>query len=494
MLEKYKKENKINDIKQIETFENEIELATFLFVCISTKDNRYNFLQLEREEILNTILNTDFKYLNIPVFRAFIGAVNKYKWQKIDLVEVLEIADLKDFLKDIDLTINIETLVTRFTLDNTVKNIQKLKKAYIVRETIKMLEDKELILNVEKNILRLGEEIREEVKTVREVFFREQCLELLKENKEEDNIIVTNTVLDMVLKLYRQEVFYISGEPGTGKTSFVLDIALKLEKSGYSGIFFSLEMAKSAIGNRALAISTGIPVDKFQNGEECLMQYLRTELKENEKEIMFKRFQKFNEKVRRLEIVDTSTLHVDELERYVKNTMALRKIDYIVVDYLQNLDGKGSNDTEKTTYISKKLKQVAKDNGIVVISTVQMNNEAKKGSQNASRNNQENYKLYGTSLKGSSQLDQDAGAILFLTKKADDPSLFRLVNLQIAKQRNFRTFDDLEVEYHLPTQSFLYRRMVERFNYVKPQKKQAEEVKEVKKDEEKVIIEQQKML
>ena len=494
MLEKYKKENKVNDIKQIETFENEIELATFLFVCISTKDNRYNFLQLEREEILNTILNTDFKYLNIPVFRAFIGAVNKYKWQKIDLVEVLEIADLKDFLKDIDLTINIETLVTRFTLDNTVKNIQKLKKAYIVRETIKMLEDKELILNVEKNILRLGEEIREEVKTVREVFFREQCLELLKENKEEDNIIVTNTVLDMVLKLYRQEVFYISGEPGTGKTSFVLDMALKLEKSGYSGIFFSLEMAKSAIGNRALAISTGIPVDKFSNGEESLMQYLRTELKENEKEIMFKRFQKFNEKVRRLEIVDTSTLHVDELERYVKNTMALRKIDYIVVDYLQCLEGKGSNDTEKTTYISKKLKQVAKDNGIVVISTVQMNNEAKKGSQNANRNNQENYKLYGTSLKGSSQLDQDAGAILFLTKKADDPSLFRLVNLQIAKQRNFRTFDDLEVEYHLPTQSFLYRRMVERFNYVKPQKKQAEEVKEVKKDEEKVIIEQQKML
>lgn len=494
MLEKYKKENKVNDIKQIETFENEIELATFLFVCISTKDNRYNFLQLEREEILNTILNTDFKYLNIPVFRAFIGAVNKYKWQKIDLVEVLEIADLKDFLKDIDLTINIETLVTRFTLDNTVKNIQKLKKAYIVRETIKMLEDKELILNVEKNILRLGEEIREEVKTVREVFFREQCLELLKENKEEDNIIVTNTVLDMVLKLYRQEVFYISGEPGTGKTSFVLDIALKLEKSGYSGIFFSLEMAKSAIGNRALAISTGIPVDKFSNGEESLMQYLRTELKENEKEIMFKRFQKFNEKVRRLEIVDTSTLHVDELERYVKNTMALRKIDYIVVDYLQCLEGKGSNDTEKTTYISKKLKQVAKDNGIVVISTVQMNNEAKKGSQNASRNNQENYKLYGTSLKGSSQLDQDAGAILFLTKKADDPSLFRLVNLQIAKQRNFRTFDDLEVEYHLPTQSFLYRRMVERFNYVKPQKKQAEEVKEVKKDEEKVVVEQQKMV
>jgi len=298
----------------------------------------------------------------------------------------------------------------------------------------------------------------------------------------------------MVLKLYRQEIFFISGEPGTGKTSFVLDLALKLEKSGYNGIFFSLEMAKSAIGNRALAISTGIPVDKFQNGEQSLMHYLKEELKENEKEIMWKRFQKFNERVRKLEIVDTSTFDVDELEKYIKNTIAIRgKIDYIVIDYLQLLNGKGSNETERVTYISKKLKQIAKENEMVVIATVQMSTEAKKEAQNANRN-QKSYKLYGTSLKGSSQLDQDAGAIIFLTKKADDPSMFRLINLQIAKQRNFTTYEDLEVEFHLPTQSFLYRRMVERFNYVKPKKKEAEAVKEVKKDEAKVIVEQQKIL
>lgn len=491
MLERYKKENKINDIKYIDTFENEIELATFLFVCISSKDNRYNLLQVEREEILNTILNIDFKYLNISVFKTFIASVNKYKWQNLDLTEVLELAEIKDFLKELDLSINLETLFSRFNLDNTLKNIEKLKKAYIIKETIKVLEDKEVILNIEKNILKLGEEVRDEVKAVRETFFREQSLELLKENKEKDNVILTNTVLDMVLKLYRQEVFYISGEPGTGKTSFVLDMALKLEKSGYSGIFFSLEMAKSAIGNRALGISTGIPLDKFANGEESLMQYLEAELKAEERERMFRRFKKFSEKIRRLEILDTSEMQVDELERYVKNTIALRgKIDYIVVDYLQRLEGKGANDTEKITYISKKLKQIAKENKIVVIATVQMNNEAKKGSQEANRN-QKNYKLYGTSLKGSSQLDQDAGAIIFLTKKADDPSEYRLINLQIAKQRNYKIFDDLEVEFHLPTQSFLYRRMVERFNYVKPNKK---EVEAVKKDEKKVVVEQQKML
>ena len=249
-------------------------------------------------------------------------------------------------------------------------------------------------------------------------------------------------------------------------------------------------MGKKAISNRALSISTGIPTEKFLK-KESLMKYLETELKEEDKERLWKRIQKFREKIRRLEIVDTSNMQVDELERYVKNTIALRgKLDFIVVDYLQLLDGKGSNETERITYISKKLKQIAKDNAIVVIAVAQMSTEAKKEVQNANRN-QKSYKLHGTSLKGSSQLDQDPGAIIFLTKKADDPSLFRLINLQIAKQRNDNTYEDLEVEFHLPTQSFLYRRMVERFNYVKPKK----EIKEQEQSKREVpVAEQQKML
>lgn len=493
MLEKYKKENKIKNVKNIDIFENEIELATFLFVCISSKDNRYNFLQFEREEILNTILNIDLKYINTEIIRNFISQVNKYKWHNLDLVEVLEIEDLKDFLKEIDLQANIETLASRFNLDNTIKSIEKLKKAYIIKQTIKALEDQEVVLNIEKNILTLAEDIKTGVKVVKKSFFREEALELLEGEDENEDILITNTVLDIVLKLFRQELVLVSGEPGTGKTSFVLDMALKLEKSGYSGIFFSLEMAKKAISNRALSISTGIPTEKFLK-KESLMKYLETELKEEDKERLWKRIQKFREKVRRLEIVDTSSMPVDELEMYVKNTIALRgKLDFIVVDYLQLLVGKGANDTERITDISKKLKQIAKDNGIVVIAVAQMTTEAKKEAQNANRN-QKSYKLYGTSLKGSSQLDQDPGAIVFLTKKADDPSLFRLINLQIAKQRDHQTYEDLEVEFHLPTQSFLYRRMVERFNYVKPKKKEAEAVKEVKKDVAKVIVEQQKIL
>ena len=80
-------------------------------------------------------------------------------------------------------------------------------------------------------------------------------------------------------------------------------------------------------------------------------------------------------------------------------------------------------------------------------------------------------------------MDQDASAILFLTKIGDIEDKKRLLNLQIAKQREFQTFDNLELEYLLPNQVFLYNRIEEKFNYVKP------------KNEVKVAtVEQQKML
>ena len=136
-----------------------------------------------------------------------------------------------------------------------------------------------------------------------------------------------------------------------------------------------------------------------------------------------------------------------------------------------------------------------------------MNTESKKELQRATRGEEKTYKLYGTSLKGSSQLDQDAGAILFLTKIADDEVYKqRLLNLQISKQRNYKTFDDLELEFLLPNQVFKYTRLIERFNYVKPKKEikaviskiQVGIVKEIKEQEqskrEVPVAEQQKML
>lgn len=492
--------NDITEVKinRIDTFKDEIEVAMFLYICVASKNNNYNFLTFEREEILNTILKLNLNYLTIGEVASFILRVKKYKWQGLDLEEVFEDKEVKDFLislsEEMEKQEVKERMISRFYLETVTKVIEKLRKAYLIRKTIKALEREDIMLNIEKDIIELDNIAKEKVPVVTNKFYREESYDLIMEEKDQiEDILQTNTVLDVVLKLFKQEMILVSGEPGTGKTSFVLDIALKLEKAGHRGIFFSLEMGKKAIGNRALSIETSIPTEEFLS-TESLKKFIES-FEKDKQDIFYERIEKFRTKVKRLEIVDTTGISVDYIEEYVNNSIALNgKLDYIVVDYLQLLNGKGNNATEIITYISKKLKEIAKKYNIVVIATVQMTTEAKKEAQNANRN-QKSYKLYGTSLKGSSQLDQDAGAILFLTKVVDDEVYKqRLLNLQISKQRNYKTFDDLELEFLLPNQIFKYTRLIERFNYVKPKKKEAEAVKEVKKDEEKVVVEQQKML
>ena len=498
-LNRFKNEIKEVKVKPIDTFEDEIEVAMFLYICVASKNNNYNFLTFEREEILNTILKLNLNYLTIGEVASFILRVKKYKWQGLDLEEVFEDKEVKDFLislsEEMEKQEVKERMISRFYLETVTKVIEKLRKAYLIRKTIKALEREDIMLNIEKDIIELDDIAKEKVPVVTNKFYREESYDLIMEEKDQiEDILQTNTVLDVVLKLFKQEMILISGEPGTGKTSFVLDIALKLEKAGHRGIFFSLEMGKKAIGNRALSIETSIPTEEFLS-TESLKKFIES-FEKDKQDIFYERIEKFRTKVKRLEIVDTTGISVDYIEEYVNNSIALNgKLDYIVVDYLQLLNGKGNNATEIITYISKKLKEIAKKYNIVVIATVQMNNESKKELQRATRGEEKKYKLYGTSLKGSSQLDQDAGAILFLTKIADDEVYKqRLLNLQISKQRNYKTFDDLELEFLLPNQIFKYTRLIERFNYVKPKKKEAEAVKEVKKDEEKVVVEQQKIL
>ena len=358
--------NDITEVKinRIDTFKDEIEVAMFLYICVASKNNNYNFLTFEREEILNTILKLNLNYLTIGEVASFILRVKKYKWQGLDLEEVFEDKEVKDFLislsEEMEKQEVKERMISRFYLETVTKVIEKLRKAYLIRKTIKALEREDIMLNIEKDIIELDNIAKEKVPVVTNKFYREESYDLIMEEKDQiEDILQTNTVLDVVLKLFKQEMILVSGEPGTGKTSFVLDIALKLEKAGHRGIFFSLEMGKKAIGNRALSIETSIPTEEFLS-TESLKKFIES-FEKDKQDIFYERIEKFRTKVKRLEIVDTTGISVDYIEEYVNNSIALNgKLDYIVVDYLQLLNGKGNNATEIITYISKKLKEIAK--------------------------------------------------------------------------------------------------------------------------------------
>lgn len=481
-LEIFKNEIKEVNVKPIDTFEDEIEIAMFLYVCISSKNNEYNFLIMDREEILNTILKLDLNFLTIGEVASFILRTKKYLWRGLDLEEVKKDEEIKDFLIALDDEMEKmevkERIISRFRLE-TLKNImEKLRKAYIIRRTIKALNKKDTILEIEKEIIDINNVVKTKVATSNtDVFFREKTYNFLINNNEKiESKIYTNTVIDMFLKLKKRDLFIISGIPGTGKSSFCLDLALKLESAGNSGIIFSMEMGKEAMSGRTLGMKTAIPIDNWDNKEKFL-EFIEKQDKKTQK-ILWDRIEKSREKTERLEIFTRGGISVDFIEEYVNNTIALgRKLDFITVDYLQLLRGKGKDKTEEITDVSIRLKEIAMNYNIVVIAVAQMTTESKKNFEKGEK------LLSGTALKGSSQMSQDASAILFLTKIGDIEDKKRLLNLQVSKQREGETFDNLELEYLLPNQIFLYHRIEEKLNYVKPKEV---EVKEV--------IEQQKMI
>lgn len=481
-LEVFKNEIKEVKVKPIDTFEDEIEVAMFLYVCISSKNNEYNFLIMDREEILNTILKLDLNFLTTGEIANFILRTKKYLWKGLDLEEVKNDVEIKNFLIALDDEMEKrevkERIISRFKLETLKGIIEKLRKAYIIRRTIKALNKQDTILEIEKEIIDINNVVKTKVATQNtDVFFREKAYNFLINRDEKiDSRIYTNTVIDMFLKLKKRDIIIISGTPGTGKSSFCLDLALKLESAGNSGIIFSMEMGKEAMSGRTLGMKTAIPIENWEKKEKFL-EFIESQNKKTQ-DILWDRIEKSREKTERLEIFTRGGISVDFVEEYVNNTITLgRKLDFITVDYLQLLRGEGKDKTEEITNISMRLKEIAMNYNIVVIAVAQMTTESKKGLEKGEK------LLSGTALKGSSQMDQDASAILFLTKIGDIEDKKRLLNLQISKQRESETFDNLELEYLLPNQVFLYNRIEEKLNYVKPKEV---EIKEV--------IEQQKMI
>ena len=141
--------------------------------------------------------------------------------------------------------------------------------------------------------------------------------------------ILTNTALDEVLELVKKDVHIFAAETGLGKTAFLIDMALNLEKMGYRGIFFSCEMGIEQLSERILANLTKIPL-KILKDMDLMKEVLANE--EYKKNI-----ENIEKKKSKLRIID-GTFSVDKIEDYVKKEILVEKeLDFIVIDYLQLL-------------------------------------------------------------------------------------------------------------------------------------------------------------
>jgi replicative DNA helicase len=226
----------------------------------------------------------------------------------------------------------------------------------------------------------------------------------------------------------RSDLIIIAARPSMGKTAFVLTMARNIAVNHKRAVgFFSLEMSSVQLVNRLIVAETELKSENIRNGK----------LSKEDWEVL-------DSKIKKLEnaniyIDDTPAINIFELRSKCRRLVDQRKVELIVIDYLQLMsstsDNKGNREQEVST-ISRSLKALAKELNIPIIALSQLNRsvETRTGSKRPQLSD----------LRESGAIEQDADIVIFIHRPEkygfdkDDQELSTkgLAQIIIAKHRN----------------------------------------------------------
>ena len=470
----------LNDTRQVtlpslNIGEEITELAIYIFFVINkvVQDNI----------VLKEITSIDFKYIPSTFLKNLIKEVIKCQISNINLKEVLNIESFKSKIDEIKATLknDYDYYYNNFSQDR-VKEIKKKLETYYYYSKIwnmfdtRINKDKNVMLEFKSNILNLADEIKVNAEVTDNMATMGELPDVLDEaHKQKDKRILTNPPLDNFLYLLKKETNIIMAETGLGKTAFTLDLALRLAKNNYNGIFFSSEMDLDKISERVIANQLEIPLMFLQNEK-----YYNKLLEEEQ-------IKKDIDNIRKKEnpIFYNGTFTINKIESYIKKFIIARgKLDFIVIDYLQiiNSNEKGGTTYEKTSEISKQLKRIATENNICILCISQLSRAYQERRERLKKG--EKFYLSVTDIKDSSQIEMDASVIIGLVAESKEKFELgekKLINLQVLKQRYGIISTDYYIEFITQTQTFDYTRLEKLFNKVKQQ--ETEEVEEIEEQQ-----------
>ena len=197
--------------------------------------------------------------------------------------------------------------------------------------------------------------------------------------------------------LQKSDLIIIAARPSMGKTAFALNIAQNAAiKKKARVVIFSLEMSKEQLGLRLLSMESRIDSKKLRMGDE--KSYDWTDIN------------RAIDKLSSCDIIidDTPGIGVMEIRNKCRRITADKKVDLILVDYLQMMSAErtSENRQQEVTTISRYLKQLAREMEcpVVVLSQLSRASEKRPGS----------HRPLLSDLRESGAIEQDADVVMFL--------------------------------------------------------------------------------
>ena len=259
-----------------------------------------------------------------------------------------------------------------------------------------------------------------------------------KASKNESNISGVPsgfTALDKITSGWQNsDLVIIAARPAMGKTAFVLSMSKNMAVNFNRPVaIFSLEMSKIQLVNRLIMNVCEIEGDKIKNGRLSPEEWHRLEYKVNDL------------LGAPIYIDDTPSLSIFELRSKARKLHSEKKIQLIIIDYLQLMNASGMNfgsREQEISIISRNLKALAKELDIPIIALSQLNRNVE------SRSGLEGKTPQLSDLRESGAIEQDADMVCFIHRPEyyhiySDPNsnkdLRGLGQIIVAKHRNGAT-------------------------------------------------------
>ncbi len=228
--------------------------------------------------------------------------------------------------------------------------------------------------------------------------------------------------LDQLLGGFQKsDLLVFAGRPGMGKTSFMLSVALNAARIGGRIAIFTMEMGVEQMVQRIISMETGINMQKLR-----LAQL-------NPREAAL-----FTEVVGRIGhfpifIDDTPALSPMQVRTKARRLAHEHGIDMIMLDYMQLMnagDAYKNNRVQEISYISRSLKELARDLNVPVFSAAQLSRAVEQ---------RQDKRPVLSDLRESGGIEQDADAVMFLYRDViyNEATEFpNQADIIVAKHRN----------------------------------------------------------
>jgi replicative DNA helicase len=274
----------------------------------------------------------------------------------------------------------------------------------------------------EKAIFNVSERrTRHEVIPIRSVLsdFYDRVDELSRRDEDIVGVPTAFTDLDKMLGgLQPSDLLIFAGRPGAGKTAWLLTLANNAALMYKKRVaIFSLEMSNEQVVQRLISQQTGIDSQRLRSGK----------LTDEDWPLFTHSIEVLGDT--RIYLDDTPALSPLQLRTKCRRLEMEFGLDLVIVDYLQLMSSESRNENrvQEVSYISRSLKQLARELKVPLIAAAQLSRAVE---QRADKEPQL------SDLRESGSLEQDADIVMFIYRDEKDPAMQNVTHLKVAKHRN----------------------------------------------------------